>query len=111
MRPEAQQDEGVVELRGLGAGFVADGQAQAAGHVIEFNQAFAALVEDAEHGGAGLAENLLREGGLGGAVVVAGELVGHVAEDGAGVAQGAVGVLGLDAHGLESGGCHRPWPC
>ncbi|MBK6556256.1 MAG: hypothetical protein IPG16_03220 [Comamonadaceae bacterium] len=94
----------VVELGRLAGQVAAENDAQALGLGAKLGHAGAALVQQRDHVGAGLAEQLDRERGFFGAVAEAGELVGNGAEHLVAAAQAAVEVFEADADGLEGGG-------
>ena len=94
----------VVEVGGLRGQAAAEDHAQALGLGAQFFHAGAALVEQRDHVGAGLAEQLNGQGGFFRAVAEGGELVGDVAQHLVGAAQGAVEVFEADADGREGGG-------
>ena len=82
----------------------AEDHAQALGLGAQFFHAGAALVEQRDHVGAGLAEQLHGQRGFFGAVAEGCEFAGDVAQHGVRSAQAAVEVLEGHADGLE-GGC------
>ena len=101
LHTHAEQVERVVELLGLLGAFFAHGEPETACPVVHLGQGVAAAVEQRDHFRATLAKDLLSQRGLGRAVGIAGEPVGHVAQHVAHLAQRAVGGLDADAHGGE----------